>query len=338
MSAEPLGASVHDGLDMIEEFGRAWAGATVGVVHGARSAEDRVLEQVRRGVSLEAITSSLAAQGFHPVHLDPTEEKFIDALASVDLVFLNVHGEFGEDGRIQGLLDYLSKPYTGSGVRASAIGVHKVSFKRMITAAGLPTPQSAAWGAHSRDPHTSDVAALSLPVLAKPVNGGSSLGIQLIPDEKTLEAFMSRHVDDAFFLEQFLRGRSLTVAVLQVGSRLVASPPLETQFAGAFYDARIKLDVGSGGLVSYATPDITEGLRTRLSCAALEVHSFLGCHGFSRADFVVDHVGAWHVLEINTNPGMTRSGNFASCLACLGFTYDQVVLAMLASCAAPRRG
>ena len=130
----------------------------------------------------------------------------------------------------------------------------------------------------------------------------------------------------------------MTVAVVQIGGQLVASLPVEACFPGDFYDADLKMSMDSRGpgKFSYARPDMGFGLEADIRAAALRVHTLIGCHGFSRVDFILSASGAWSILEVNTIPGLTRAGNYVACLRSIGLTYDQIVLAMLQSCALTR--
>jgi D-alanine-D-alanine ligase len=334
--ADHLTIDLDAATSSLSAFQREWRGAEVGVIHGPKSEEDRIyLAQAPQSVSLGAVMSSLSSQGFKAVHIDPTAASFVEQVAHADLLFLNMHGEFGEDGRLQGLLDYLGKPYTGSGVLASALGLHKVMFKRVMRMAGVSTPVSASWGAHQPgELHTAAVEALVPPLMAKPVSGGSSLGMQLLSDHAEVQAFIDAR-DGGFFLEQFVAGRSLTVAVLRIGEQVVVSRPVEARFPGAYYDADLKMATAERAAHTYAHPDIDPGLETDIRAAALRVHHLIGCRGFSRIDFILTPSGTWYVLEINTIPGLTRAGNYVTCLRGLGLSYDQVVLAMLQSATIP---
>lgn len=350
--AAPIAGSAGAPVDTeaLRSFARDWAGARVGLLYGPMSAEDRTyIEQAPQGVSLTAVLGSLQRQGFDAVHIDPSTDGWLDAVKGCDVLFVNMHGEYGEDGRLQGLLDYLGKPYTGSGVLAGAIGLNKVMFKRVITAAGLPAPRSAAWGpVRHGELGAFALADVNVPLMVKQVSGGSSLGMQLLPDRAALTDFLAAAVaagptgeipaeggeepaGEGFYLEQYVPGRSVTVAVVQVGAHLHASPPVEACFDGAFYDAATKMDGAEQGDLTYAVPDLPGAVTAGIQATALAVHELLGCRGFSRVDFIVQDDGTWTILEINTIPGMTPDGNFPTCLRHLGLTYDEAVLVMLHS-------
>jgi D-alanine-D-alanine ligase len=331
-------------LSVLEEFHARISGRTVGVVYGALSKEDRLyLERAPRHVGFHAIMESLERLGLHPFQADPTAPSFLDDLGRADFLFLNVHGEYGEDGRLQGLLDFLGRPYTGSGVLPSAIALNKVVFKRVVKSAGILTPSDAIDIPPGRELDERAVATAHYPMIAKPVSGGSSIGIRLLPERTAAEEFLSDAEFLAehgpFFFERFIRGLSLTVGVLELERSLVATPPIEARFGAAFYDERMKLDEQDEGLVTYRVCSLPAATESKLRETAIQVHQILGCTGFSRVDFLLgDSAGECYALEVNTIPGMASDSNFPAGTAALGLSYDQTMLAMLRSCMWTRRG
>jgi D-alanine-D-alanine ligase len=308
-------------------------GAVIGVVHGTRSQEDRVYAE-RGGpdaVSTPYVTASLNRLGLRTRLIDSSSDFFIDDVRRVDFVFINAHGTFGEDGRLQGLLDCIDKPYTGSGVLAGAVGVDKLMFKRVMAGSRIPVASYAVPRRSVRPlgHHEVEIARIPLPVLAKPVCGGSSLGMGLLGSYEDVTTVAQQ--DSAMILEEFLHGSSVTVAVLDGIGVTLASPAVAVEFPGTFYDEATKLGVdarSSAVLKAFDGPaDVTE----RVQRTAVSVHELLGCRGFSRVDFLVRVDGEFVVLEINTIPGMTSGGNFMTCMKLMGLSYDETVLLMLRS-------
>ncbi len=324
-------------------FGDEHRGAVVGVVHGSRSEEDRTyVESGPEGsISLNAVLESLRRQGFHARPVDSESETMIEDLRSVDFVFVNTHGEFGEDGRLQGLLDYLGLRYTGSGVLAGAVGVNKVAFKRMMTGSGIATPRYALDRVVHRPLGEQEISLddLSPPAMAKPISGGSSLGMQMLTTRTEITATVVKARAGEMFLEEFIAGRALTVAVIDTDQGPLAAPPIEIRFEGDFYDAETKLNIGTGSSCvasGYRRFDADPRLVTEATEIAGRVHALLGCRGFSRVDLIIDPHGSVSVLEVNTIPGMTHGGNFVTCTAQLGLFYDETVMLMLASSTLPQ--
>lgn len=328
----------------LKEFCESNLDKRIGIVYGPKSLEDRYyLEHSPPDqLGFTALLDSLESLGFATIQVDPTSSTFLKDIDASDWLLLNMHGEYGEDGRLQGLLDYLGKPYSGSGVLASALGMHKVMFKRTLLGAGIPTPRFVCLEPPSHSRETS-LASREIPIpgIMKPVSGGSSIGITVVHSISEVERFdigLLIHKFGQFFVEEFISGRSLTVGVLELDDGAVTTPVIEIQADAEFYDAETKLDKQAEGLVTYALPT---ALGPELECAirstALAVHEMLGCSGFSRVDFILTPEKTALVLEINTTPGMSRQGNFATGCAALGLSYDETVLAVLRSCSWPKQ-
>ncbi len=236
--------------------------------------------------------------------LVPATRATFDAAEPVDVVFISLYGTWGEDGRIQGLLDTLGIPYTGSGVLASALAMDKVMAKTVLAAAGLDVPRgvvvSASGGAELE--HARRVGLLAF---VKPVGGGSSVGASLVRRPEDLGPAIARalSVDDRALVEEYLVGRELTVAVIGTDD-LVPLPVIEIVTKREFFDYRAKYDSGeSEEIVPARIPDETA---RRAQDTAVRAHLALGCRGMSRTDFVWsdDRLVA---LEVNTIPGMTAN-------------------------------
>lgn len=321
----------------LARFRRQVTGAVVAVVAGAMSEEDRFYAEraPAGGVSLGDIMASLERQAFHPRHVDPASDSFFDDLRAADLVFINMHGEYGEDGRLQGMLDYLGKLYTGSGVLAGAVALNKLAFKRLMSGSAVPVPQ---YGLLDHDGLPLGVNQvrldrLALPVMAKPVSGGSSIGMRLLSAPLSVEASAGDQGAN-LLLEEFIPGETVTVAVLDVAGGLLASPAVRVVFDSDFYDADVKLCGSPAGQPMYLGLD-AEAVESAVRRTAAAVHHLVGCRGYSRVDFIVTETGAHYVLEVNTIPGLTRGGNFVACTERLGLTYDETVLSVLRSCLSP---
>jgi D-alanine-D-alanine ligase len=222
----------------------------------------------------------------------------------VDVAWLALHGRYGEDGCIQGLLESMFIPYTGSGVLASSLGMDKVFAKQIFVAHGIPTPAYRAFSDAASARAVVDALPFPFPVVVKPSREGSSVGVHVC---KTREAYLAA-VDDAsrfagqLLVEQFVKGREVQGAVLDN----VALGVIEVKPAHEFYDYDAKYKSGSGTQYLFPAPLPPEQYE-RVNEACLAAHKALGCHGASRSDVIVTEGGDVFLLEINTLPGMTAT-------------------------------
>jgi D-alanine-D-alanine ligase len=312
---------------------RAWGhnrqGLNVALIYGPVSAEDRLYHSkcpiAQRSVT--ALSASLEEIGAHWTVLDPRQPTFIKELSTYDVALSNLHGPYGEDGRLQGLLDYLRVPYCGSGVSASAVAADKILCKRVMRSLGVPTP---GWSVWSGGPTTWP----GQPVMIKPPFGGSSVGMSLVREQKDLARALrdaTGKTGDDVLMEEYITGTPLTVGLLELPSNTVALfPPLATQALDAdFYDADTKLDADSQGAVSVQVADLTPETVVSITEHARTLWGGLGLRGSARIDFMLTPDNWPYVLEVNSTPGMSRDSNFVVGAALLGFTHKDVVLAML---------
>jgi len=301
----------------------------IAVLYGAVSPEDRLYsdECPREEWSVTLILEAMRHLGLTAEHLDPTSDGFIDEVRDYDLVFINLHGEYGEDGRIQGLLDYLELPYTGPGVLASSVGCDKPLTKSAFQLLGIPTPAFALLEADGEDPS----GGLDFPLMLKAANGGSSVATLLVRDRDELATDAAELRADGWerlLVEEFIDGESVTVGLLDLPTGTALLPPLLCQTDAGFYDRDAKLR-GSGTTYSVAS-DLPEQLCRDLGEAALATYRFLACRGFARVDFIVrsDPPGLW-ALEVNTIPGLQRMSNFVVAAQAIGLDYEEIILALL---------
>ncbi|MCF3945535.1 D-alanine--D-alanine ligase [Acidiphilium sp. AL] len=267
----------------------------VAVLHGGISAEREVSLATGRQV-----IAALGTAGYDvvPVEVGRDLGAVIAALTPApDAVFNALHGRFGEDGTIQGVLDYMGIPYTHSGVRASSMAMDKSAAKAVFAAAGLPLAQ------HRIVPidELAEADPLPRPYVIKPVNEGSSVGVFIIRNGDNRRADIARdwRFGDIAMAEEYIAGRELTVAVLD--DRALAVTEI---IADGFYDYNAKYAEGGSRheVPARVKPDIT----ARAKDVAVAAHRALGCRGASRADFRYDDAADRLVLlEVNTQPGMT---------------------------------
>ena len=274
----------------------------VAVLYGGISAE--------REVSLASgaqVIEALREAGFDvvPVEVGADLPALIAALTPPpDVVFNALHGRFGEDGTIQGVLDWLGIPYTHSGVRASALAMDKTAAKTLFAAAGLAVPR----GLLVDRAALAEADPLPLPYVIKPANEGSSVGVEIVRAGDNRRAAIARawRWGDRALVEEYIPGRELTVAVM--GETPLAVTEIIAE-AGAFYDYDSKYAPGGSRHVIPARVD--KRTEARALEMALAAHRALGCRGASRADFRYDDTegepGRLVLLEVNTQPGLTRT-------------------------------
>ena len=295
------------------EFGK------VAVLLGGRSAEREV--SLKSGsMVLEALTS----RGVDAHPFDPAE-RGLDELAKqkFDRAFIALHGRFGEDGTVQGVLEWLGVPYTGSGVLASALAMDKLRTKCIWQAEKLPTPAYAVLEA------TTDLRAvakrLGLPLMVKPASEGSSIGMSKVKRAAALdEAFaLAANYDRVVLAEKFIEGTELTVAVL--GDQ--ALPIIKLETPRDFYDYQAKYVADD---TRYLIPSgLAPSKEMELQALCLKAFRTLGCAGWGRVDLMLDRRARPYLLEVNTAPGMTDHSLVPMAARAIGISYEDLCLRIL---------
>lgn len=305
------------------------AGLRVAVVYGGVSAEDQLyMSRSPAGqLSITALTCALAKLGAPAIVLDPCERTFLRTLLDFDVVMPAMHGPYGEDGRLQGLLDYLRRPYCGSGVAASALAADKALCKLAMTGLGVATPGWRLAGADGRR-----FARQCAQVMVKPRMGGSSVGIALARTGGELDEAIAaaRAIDPVgALIEEFVPGLPVTVGLLELPAGVLVLPPLAVQLQGSeFYDAETKLDPAGEHTVSYSRASLPSPVLEQLKDQSLKLWDGLGCGGIARIDFIVAEKRTF-ALEVNTIPGLSRESNFVMAASLAGLSHGDIVLALL---------
>ncbi|MBU2702985.1 D-alanine--D-alanine ligase [Sporomusaceae bacterium BoRhaA] len=292
----------------------------IAVVMGGPSAE--------REVSLNtgnAILKALQEKGYKAVGIDMDPKQIASQLQEekIDIVFNAIHGKFGEDGALQGALDMLGIPYTGSGVMASAITMDKSISKRLFVAAGLPTAPAEIYDQYSLglDDICQDIRKkFTFPLVVKAAEQGSSIGVYILEDESGLQdavrnAFgYCRHI----VVEAFITGSELTVAVMG-NKEAHAFPVIEIVPHSGRYDYHSKY---TSGATEYIVPArLDEQTTHKLQQLAEETYRLVGCKGIARVDFMMDKEKHPYILEINTIPGMTATSLVPKAAAATGLLF-----------------
>ena len=301
------------------------AGQRVAVLYGGTSSEREI--SLRTG---QAFIEALGRLGHDVVAIDLVPEALPQLVSSgADVALLAMHGWLGEGGPLQGVLEWLDLPYTGSGVLASALAMDKVAAKRMFEAAGVPTPDwfVAAGAAGLDEVPGSRLEALGLPVVVKPPLEGSSVGVTLVERREDLAAAVdaaSRPGVPAL-LERCVRGRELSVGLFDGDVLGVVEVVVER----GFYDFEAKYQRGD---TRYLVPAPLEAsMQRRVEGVAQAAWAALGCRGVGRVDVLVDAEGAPWVLEANTIPGMTPTSLVPKMAAAIGWSFDELVARMVAA-------
>ena len=296
--------------------------ARIAVVMGGTSAEREISIKTGSGVM-----RALHDLGYDAQSLD-YNERFIDAIREVapDVVFNALHGPGGEDGQIQGILDFLRIPYTGSSIEAAALAMDKHLTKKLCAAEGLPT---AAWDLFDLTGGTLPLlpGSLDLPLVIKPRYEGSSAGVNIV---KTHEQWTQAMIDAAerypeILAEEFVPGREFTCGVLgEEALPVVEIVANRDEFYT--YDAKY----AAGGSTHIVPAKIDEDLSARLQMLALSTHRLLGLRDYSRTDFIVSKEGRPYILEINTLPGLTPTSLLPDACNSIGISYDALIDRLIA--------
>jgi D-alanine-D-alanine ligase len=247
----------------------------------------------------------------------------------VDLAFIALHGPGGEDGTIQGLLEVMGIPYTGSGVLASALAMHKEIAKSLLAHHGIPVPRGTVVRAETAGARLTrkPPAGLRWPVVVKPATQGSTIGVSIVrrASEWTTALTRAHEHDPEAVVEAYVPGHEITVGVLSG----IALPAVEIVAPGGFYDFSAKYEKGR---TQYLCPaPVSREVTRRLRDLALQAYAALGCEGAARVDFRVTPRGHPYVLEVNTVPGMTETSLLPMAAAKAGIDYDTLTERILES-------
>jgi len=296
----------------------------VGVLLGGSSGEREISLMSGNGVLEALVSRGVDAHGFDPDLRCPTElvkEKF-------DRVFISLHGRFGEDGTIQGLLELLSIPYTGSGVLASALAIDKIVTKQIWISNGLATPEFEELTANSD--WNAVVEKLGLPLIVKPAHEGSSLGLTKVKSVNELPAAyqLAAGLDKKVIAETCIVGDELTCPLVGHGDTAEALPVIKIIPPQANYDFHNKYfsDETQYLCPTGLAPEINECVQE----LALAAYKTLGCRTWGRADVMLDQkTGKPYLLEMNTSPGMTSHSLVPMAAKAAGVSYADLVLWLL---------
>lgn len=302
----------------------------IGVLMGGQSSE--------RDVSLktgEAVYRSLVRSGYDAVAID-VSTTLSSALQEqgVEIAFLALHGPGGEDGAIQGFLETMGIPYTGSGVRASAIGMHKVVTKTELAAHGIPVPRGTVVlrGTAPTLNRILTSCKLKLPIVVKPPSQGSTIGVTIVrKTSQWKEALRVAHrYEPEAMVEAYIPGHEVTVSLLSdANGAVIGLPAVEIVAPDGFYDFSAKYQKGR---TQYLCPaPLSAAVTKQITQLAIRTYQALGCNGAARVDFRITPKGKPYVLEINTVPGMTETSLLPMAAGKAGLSYDALTERILQS-------
>lgn len=297
----------------------------IAVLMGGISKEREV--SIKSGI---AVTEALLRKGYDAIPVDAAEDvagKLKDI--QPDLVFIALHGRYGEDGAIQGLLEVMGLPYTGSGVACSAVCMDKVLTKKIFVYEEIPTApfiviDKVTYANSKKTVNYQIINDLGLPVVIKPATQGSSIGTTIVRDESVLEEALDEALimSDQALAEKFITGVEVTASVLGNEDPAVL-PLIEIETAKGVYDYDAKYTPGGSAHIIPAR--ISEEASLKVTGMARQIYRSLSCLGFSRIDFIIDSSDQPWVLEVNTIPGMTGLSLFPDAAAHSGLEYDDLV-------------
>jgi D-alanine-D-alanine ligase len=296
----------------------------VGVLFGGRSAEREVSIMSGTGVLQALQSKGIDAHGF-----DPAERSLAELAAEkFDRVFIALHGRYGEDGSLQGALEQLGIPYTGSGVMASAVAMDKITTKKIWLQHGLPTPKYAVL---TPDTDLAQVAAtLELPLFVKPPHEGSTIGITKVTEAGELKTAydLASQFDEEVLVEEFVEGRELTVTVLGRGKTARALPIVEIVAPQGNYDYQNKYFTDDTKY--YCPAQVDEATTSEIQRIAVDAFNAIGCEGWARVDVLLRASdNKPFLLEANTAPGMTGHSLVPMAGRAIGLEYADLCVEIL---------
>jgi D-alanine-D-alanine ligase len=292
---------------------------TIGVLWGGLSAEREI--SLRTG---KAVLAALLAGGYRAVGIDAGRELPAQlSTAGVEVAFIALHGRYGEDGVVQGLLELLRIPYTGSGVLASSVAMDKVVTKKLLLYHELPTPAFEVFRQGQPLPALLE-RCRHFPLVVKPAREGSTIGVHIVRNPAEMKAGIEEALthDEVVLIEDYIAGAEVTVGVL---GRL-ALPIIQIVPKGGFYDFHAKYTAGQ---TEYLLPaPLAPALYDRIQQVAVAACEVLGCRGAARVDFMVRD-REFYCLEINTIPGMTETSLLPKAARQGGIEFGELVLRIL---------
>ena len=303
----------------IKDFGR------VGVLMGGPSSEREI--SLKSG---QAVFSTLKEAGVEAVAIDittdsPQENVSLLKKYNLDCAFIALHGRFGEDGTIQSILEQLHLPFTASGVKASKLAMDKIGSLGIFSQGGLLVPKSQFLEKSAYRKEKVFTSKFGFPLVVKPANHGSSIGLSLLENKRQLPAAieLAFKFDEHIIIQEYISGRELTVGILDE----TALPVIEIIPHNKFFDFAAKYQ---DSLTEYIIPAVLDqGVALEIQQVSLKAHKLLGCYGCCRVDIILTKAGSVYILEVNTIPGMTSTSLLPKAAKIVGIDFSQLCLKLL---------
>lgn len=297
--------------------------ARIAVLWGGPSSEREV--SLRSGKNVLAALQRLGYKNVELIDIDKNIAKTLSE-KKIEVAYNAMHGRFGEDGCIQGLLEILELPYTGCGVMSSALCMNKEHTKNILRSSDIPLIKSVLL--KKGENYAERIEDLKMPLMLKPVSEGSSIGMYKVNNfeefrEKIEKSF---EYNQDVMVEEYLEGKSMTVGVLEDGDTIFATEILEFRPKNEWYDFEAKY---TAGMTQFIVPaEISGEMTQKVKEIAVKAAEICGCRGVSRVDFLLAD-GIPYVLEVNTSPGMTDLSDLPAQSAAMGISYDELVQIIL---------
>ncbi|OGY63994.1 MAG: hypothetical protein A3I89_00090 [Candidatus Harrisonbacteria bacterium RIFCSPLOWO2_02_FULL_41_11] len=268
----------------------------------------------------DALPVKIGKDGSWPITLEELKEK-------CDVAFIAMHGEYGEDGQIQSLLETFGIPYTGSGPIASALAMDKQKTAVLLANNGLLVPESLT--AIPNDIHLEFAVAenfKNFPIVIKPANLGSSVGISIVKEKARFQPALQKafQYSESVLIQRYIKGREITCGTLEINGASIPLMPTEIiPRTSDFFDYYAKYN--ANGSAEITPPNLPEEIIKNIRFTALKAHKILGCSGMSRTDMIMSKNGKLHILELNTIPGMTETSLLPQQAKKMGIEFPQLL-------------
>lgn len=278
-----------------------------------------------REISLKtgkAILKALVEKGYSVCPIDVGRDIAERLLKErIECAFIALHGRFGEDGTVQGMLELMRIPYTGSGVLASSLAMHKVMAKKIFVYENIPTPRFMALRREEIERDPKEAFSFPLPMVVKPAREGSTIGTSIVRTEKEILSALKEagKYDDEILIEEFIKGKEITVGILEE----IPLPIIEIVPKSGFYDFHSKYTKGE---TEYLIPaKIPREKYLYAQEISLRAFRSLGCSGFARVDLMTDEEGSPFIIDVNTMPGMTETSLLPKAASYAGIPFEELV-------------
>lgn len=295
----------------------------IAVIMGGPSSEAEVSRR-----SAKNVYNALKRLGYKNAEMVEVDENIAKTLKekNIEIVYNAMHGLYGEDGCIQGMLEVMQIPYTGCGVMASAVCMNKEYTKNILKGADIPLIKSVL--IRKGEDYKEKIRELKYPFMLKPVSEGSSIGMYKVNNPEEMDIYFKKSAEcgQDVMVEEYLQGQSMTVGVLEDGEKMFATEILEFRTKTEWYDYEAKY---TAGMTEFILPaELSQEMTKKVKEIAVEAFKACDCRGVSRVDFLVAD-GIPYVLEINTSPGMTDLSDLPAQSKAMGISYDTLVQIIL---------